>query len=146
MNKRSSLFMLAVLGLVATQIACTVTGKDTIVDNNYAEEEQIRGHDYNTSLAAALRKNTSLQVMGVEPNIDIVIRGMNTIVGDPRPLYVVDGIRMGRNYVLAANAVNVRQIKSIKVIKSLSQLSLYGEDGKNGVIEIRHQRENNKKG
>ncbi len=147
MNKILFLTATAFFILSLIPMSCTVTGKDTIVDDSYMEEEEegIRSQDINTSLAAALRKNTNLQVMGIEPNIDIVIRGMNTIIGDPRPLYVVDGIRMGRNYTLAANAVNIRQVKSIKVIKSLSQLSLYGEDGKNGVIEIRHHKEEKKK-
>lgn len=139
MSLRALILLTTIFLLCIGQFSCTVTGKDSIVDNDYTKEESIRGQNVNTTLAAALRKNTTVQILGTEPNIDVLIRGMNTIVGDPRALFVVDGIRMGRNYTLAANAVNIRRVKSIKVISSLSQLSLYGEDGRNGVIEIRHK-------
>ena len=127
---------IALFSLCLMTISCTVTGKNSMVDAA-PQTEEIRGSASNTTLADALRKNTTLDIMGTHPNVDIIVRGINTIKGDPRPMFIVDGIRMGRNYSQVASTVDVRQIKSIEVIKSLSRLSLYGEDGNSGVIIIK---------
>lgn len=92
----------------------------------------------NRNLAEFLRKNTSLNIQGQHPNIKIDIRGINTIKGDSRPFWIIDGVRMGRSYAQANNAVNLQNIKRIRVLRSLSELAVYGEDGVNGVIIIEH--------
>ncbi len=92
----------------------------------------------NNNLADLLRKNTPLNVQGQHPNVNIDIRGINTIKGDSRPFFIIDGVRMGRSYAQANNAVNVANVKRIRVLKNLSELAVYGEDGVNGVIIIEH--------
>ena len=92
----------------------------------------------NNNLADFMRKNTSLNIQGQHPNVKIDIRGINTIKGDARPYFIVDGIRLGRSYVQANNAVNLTNVRRIRVLRSLSELAVYGEDGVNGVIIIDH--------
>ena len=92
----------------------------------------------NNNLADLLRKNTSLNIKGQHPNVNIDIRGINTIKGDSRPFFVIDGVSMGRSYAQANNAVNLNNVKRIRILKSLSELAVYGEDGVNGVIIIEH--------
>jgi TonB family protein len=50
-----------------------------------------------------------------------------------RPLFVIDGVNMGRE---ADKNINPGDIKSISVLKGESATTLYGEDGKYGVILI----------
>jgi TonB-dependent SusC/RagA subfamily outer membrane receptor len=50
-----------------------------------------------------------------------------------RPLFVIDGVDMGRE---ADKNINPGDIKSISVLKGESATTLYGEDGKDGVILI----------
>ena len=63
-------------------------------------------------------------------NADVFIRG-------GRPLYVIDGVRMGHIYVQANNAVSIYDIASVEVLKSPAETMIYGSDGGNGVVLIR---------
>ena len=76
-------------------------------------------------------------VKGTGATAEITIRGMNSISLDTRPLFVYDGIELGRSYAQANSAINLASIKSIRIIKDLNQLTFYGERGRNGVIYIR---------
>ena len=92
----------------------------------------------NRNLAEFLRKNTSLNIVGQHPNVTIDIRGVNTIKGDSRPFWIIDGTRIGRSYTQADAAVNLQNVKRIRVLRSLNELAIYGEDGVNGIIIIEH--------
>lgn len=62
----------------------------------------------------------------------IRIRGIGTIMGDADPLYVVDGVQVGRN----ADFVNPSDIENIEILKDASATAIYGSQGANGVIMI----------
>jgi TonB-linked SusC/RagA family outer membrane protein len=62
----------------------------------------------------------------------IRIRGIGTINGDARPLYVVDGVQVGSD----ADFVNPADIESIEILKDASATAIYGSAGANGVIMI----------
>ncbi len=65
--------------------------------------------------------------------VNIVIRGSNSITQDNSPLYVIDGFPVeGANN----NAINVSDIESIEVLKDASATAIYGARGANGVIMI----------
>jgi TonB-linked SusC/RagA family outer membrane protein len=66
-------------------------------------------------------------------NINIVIRGQNSVTQDNSPLYVIDGFPMVNfNF----NTLNPSDIKSIDVLKDASATAIYGARGANGVIMI----------
>ena len=52
------------------------------------------------------------------------------------PLYVVDGVQLGKSYYSAASSVNINDIKSVEVLKSPSETLIYGRSGSSGVILI----------
>ena len=52
------------------------------------------------------------------------------------PLYVVDGVRLGRNYYAAARSVNIHDVKSVQVLRRPSETLIYGREGSGGVIVI----------
>lgn len=65
--------------------------------------------------------------------MDIVIRGSNSLTQDNSPLYVIDGFPI-ENFSNAA--VNSSDITSITVLKDASATAIYGARGANGVIII----------
>ncbi|WP_423128080.1 TonB-dependent receptor [Gaoshiqia sp. Z1-71] len=67
-----------------------------------------------------------------DANAAIRIRGVATINGSAKPLYVIDGVQVGDN----ANFLNPSDIESIEILKDASATAIYGSAGANGVIMI----------
>lgn len=91
----------------------------------------------------------------------VTIRGANSVNGDNRPLYVVDGIPFdnrdfnssdaargagGIDYGSMANDINPDNVESISVLKGAQASLLYGARGSNGVILITTKKGVSKKG
>jgi len=62
----------------------------------------------------------------------VIIRGVTSINGDPNPMYVVDGIPIGKN----VNQINSQDIESVEILKDASATAIYGTQAANGVILI----------
>lgn len=67
-----------------------------------------------------------------DANSAVYIRGIATINGTSKPLYVVDGVPVGDN----ANFLNPSDIDRIEVLKDASATAIYGSAGANGVIMV----------
>jgi len=65
-------------------------------------------------------------------DVDIVIRGGNSITGSNAPLYIVDGVQMDN----ALSILSPKEIESIEVLKDASSTNIYGARGANGVVLI----------
>jgi len=90
------------------------------------------------SLADVLRRHGGVQVSGSGYDASVTIRGnSNSIKGEVRPLFVLNGVILGHGVQKANSLVVPTEIHSIKIKRSLSETAIYGEDGRNGVIEIR---------
>lgn len=68
-------------------------------------------------------------------NVNIRVRGVGSITGDPDPLVVIDGVVGG-----GLNSVAPEDIESISVLKDASATAIYGANGANGVIMITTKR------
>lgn len=66
-------------------------------------------------------------------DLNIVIRGNNSVTQDNSPLYVVDGFPLETS---VGNAINPEEIESLEVLKDASATAIYGARGANGVILI----------
>lgn len=88
------------------------------------------------NLADYLRSKGGVMVSGTGDNVIVQIRGINSIQGDTRPFFYIDGVAIGRSYADANSALNPNNIKSVQILSSLSELAVYGENGVNGVIKI----------
>lgn len=66
-------------------------------------------------------------------DLQIVIRGNNSVTQDNSPLYVVDGFPME---MAVGNILNSEEIESIEILKDASATAIYGARGANGVILI----------
>jgi TonB-linked SusC/RagA family outer membrane protein len=80
-------------------------------------------------------------------NVQVRLRGVNSIGADANPLYVVDGMIINSgdlsrlttsSNVLAG--INENDIEKIEVLKDAAALSIYGARGSNGVIVITTKR------
>lgn len=66
--------------------------------------------------------------------MNIVIRGNNSLTQDNSPLYVIDGFPV--EDPAAGSSINPSDIESIDVLKDASATAIYGARGANGVIII----------
>lgn len=66
-------------------------------------------------------------------NLQIRVRGIGTITAGSNPLYVVDGVPLGKEDL---NTFNSNDIESIQVLKDASSAAIYGSRGSNGVVLI----------
>lgn len=107
---------------------------------NEATRAALRDYGRYTSLADILRQQVGVIVTGTGQVAQVQIRGMNSIMLDTRPLYVYDGIELGRDYTKANNTIDRNTIKSIRILASLSEVNFYGERGRNGVILIKSKK------
>jgi TonB-linked SusC/RagA family outer membrane protein len=78
---------------------------------------------------AGVRAQQSSGKPGAE--LQIRIRGINTITGNTDPLYVVDGIPRDN-----IRGMNPNDIASIQILKDASASSIYGSRGGNGIVLI----------
>lgn len=67
-------------------------------------------------------------------DLNIVIRGNNSVTQDNSPLYVVDGFPMESS--VGSTMINPEEIESINILKDASATAIYGARGANGVVLI----------
>ncbi|SMC70951.1 SusC/RagA family TonB-linked outer membrane protein [Moheibacter sediminis] len=78
----------------------------------------------------------------------ITIRGVGSFVGTPNPLYVIDGVVVGKGQDAASimesfnplSSIDPNSIENIAVLKDASATALYGARGANGVIVVTTKR------
>ncbi|SFB81107.1 SusC/RagA family TonB-linked outer membrane protein [Kaistella jeonii] len=74
----------------------------------------------------------------------ITIRGVSSLIGTPNPLYVIDGVVVGKGSDNASMmeswnplaSIDPNAIENVSVLKDASATALYGSRGANGVILI----------
>lgn len=92
-----------------------------------------------------------VQNSGAPGNANYIrIRGNNSLFGENRPLYVIDGVPMnevttnvlnpGGQQTTGNNDINPNDIASIEILKDASATAIYGSRGSNGVILITTKR------
>ncbi|QGY48162.1 SusC/RagA family TonB-linked outer membrane protein [Maribellus comscasis] len=73
---------------------------------------------------------------GPGADMQVQIRGSNSIQGSNEPLYVVDGFL----FTGSLNMINSNDIESIEILKDASATAIYGSRGANGVVLITTKR------
>lgn len=75
----------------------------------------------------------------------VIIRGISSLIGTPNPLYIIDGVVVGKGADNAQvmeswnplAAIDPNAIESVQVLKDASATALYGSRGANGVIIVK---------
>jgi TonB-linked SusC/RagA family outer membrane protein len=132
------------LTAVPTSLAAVVTTGYTTQQRRDVSDavSSIRADDIQDQQVATVEEALRGRVPGVhisasgEPGrpAQVIVRGQN-FLGNPTPLYVVDGMYLRQNPNL-----NPDDIESIEVLKDASAAAQYGSQAANGVIVIRTRR------
>lgn len=127
--------IIALLGFSSCGTASTASALTREVpDSNELEvNNSTKGFD---DLTLYLKQIAGVNVRGSGGDATIMVRGVNSMTAEARPLYVVNGNPIGNNYSEIYDMINVDQVKNIRVLKSSVDTSIYGMRGSNGVIEI----------
>ena len=87
-----------------------------------------------------LRQVPGVEVRGDGFSATVRIRGAQSLMLTTEPLYVLDGVPMGRSFASVSRTINPMHIKRIKVLKG-ADATMYGARGSNGIIEITLKKE-----
>lgn len=86
---------------------------------------------------ALIGKVAGAQISTVSGNpgdqVNIVLRGINTVQGGTKPMILVDGIQMASTDL---NSLDLNSIERVEVVQGAASASLYGAQGANGVIQL----------
>lgn len=124
--------------LLVLTISCASSGESSTSNQNSDEKvgSSVDVDNPSVSLADYLKRVPGVSVFGSGGNLTVSVRGATSIHGDTSPLFVIDGIRYGREFSRVQSTVSVSSIDSVKVLKGVEASSAYGMDGSTGVIEI----------
>jgi TonB-linked SusC/RagA family outer membrane protein len=86
---------------------------------------------------ALVGKIAGAQISTVSGNpgdqVNIVLRGINTVQGGTRPLVLLDGVEIP---FAELSTLDLSQVARVEVVQGAASSSLYGAQGANGVIQI----------
>lgn len=118
-------------GVQETTGAVTSVPESTVVSGNPRRVEEIlRG------------RVAGLQVLrGAGGRVTYRIRGVNSLLNDQEPLFIVDGMPVPAGSIEGVlGAVSPEDIRQIDVLKDIASTSIYGMRGAGGVIIIHTRR------
>jgi TonB-dependent SusC/RagA subfamily outer membrane receptor len=98
--------------------------------------EEIKELGSNITLDNYLRRVSGVTVQGDGANAKVTVRGINSFVSNPDPLYIINGTAINGGYATIYNMVNPVDIKSVTVLKDAGSTAIYGSRGANGVIVV----------
>ncbi|MCL3782682.1 SusC/RagA family TonB-linked outer membrane protein [Prolixibacteraceae bacterium JC049] len=116
------------------------------------KSDEVNSAKENNPINSLSGKVSGLQIVqsatGVDGSTRVVLRGVSSLTGNNRPLFVVDGIPMnassagdighfgGRDMGDGLSSLNPEDIESMSVLKGAGAAAAYGSRGANGVILI----------
>ena len=128
-----------------------VTSVSTIRAEDLEDIQADSPQDFLQGQASGVQVISSSGVLGSAPVIKI--RGVASITSGGRPLFVIDGVPLGDDFLTAAQggvqglnplaSINPNDIENISVLKSASATAVYGSRGANGVVLITTKRGRN---
>jgi TonB-linked SusC/RagA family outer membrane protein len=123
--------------------------------------DQISQAKENNPINSLAGKVAGLQITkaptGVDGSSRVILRGVASLLGNNRPLFVIDGIPMdagygggsrwgGKDNGDALADLNPEDIESMSVLKGAGAAAAYGSRGANGVILVTTKKGKNRKG
>lgn len=88
------------------------------------------------SLANYIGTIPRLTIRGSAGNVQVFNSAVNTIQLDRRPLFVLDGVQVGRDFSQVLTYLNEDAYVTVEFLKISRATIRYGEEGRNGVLLI----------
>lgn len=106
---------------------------------NKAIGSSIEIHNPNLGLDEYLKRLSGVRVYGAGPYAKIQMRGESSLELSNEPLFVIDNVRLGRNFDQIYQVVDMNKVNELTALHSSKATLYYGHDGYAGVIEISTQ-------
>lgn len=114
----------------------TVKRKDLTGSVSSVTSKDLKDIPINSAAEALSGRLAGVQVRASEgapgADVDIYVRGRNSITQSGSPLYIVDGVQVEN----ALSVLSPQDIESVDVLKDAASTAIYGARGSNGVILI----------
>lgn len=124
---------IAVPVLILTLAGCGTSESGVAAESSDSTTVQI--DNPSITLTDYISRLAGVQVHGSGPTASVQIRGVNSFNLTTSPLFVLDGVRVGRDLTQVYGLVNMHEVNSIRVLRGY-EAAIYGVEGGNGVIVI----------
>ncbi len=132
-SKKKDIEEVVVMGYSKTNSkAKSISASSTVSGHLIASNSKSDAINSLRGTVSGLKVNSGFGAPGAS---EIVIRGVSSLSTDSAPLFVVDGIVVGKNSKLLT-AIDSKKIKEVKILKDFEATSLYGSKAANGVILV----------
>lgn len=114
---------------------CASTGNSA---NDVKEKlgSSVEIHNPDLGLDEYLRRLSGVRVYGSGPFAKIQMRGEASLELPNTPLFIMDNIRLGRDFDNIYKVVDMNLVNNLRAVNSSKATLYYGHDGYAGVIEI----------
>lgn len=123
---------------MAFAVSCSTSENSNRETVRYGTNIEVDNPD--VTLDRYISRLSGVSVYGSGSSARVQLRGADSIELDPTPLFVVDGIRVGRSFSQVYNMVNMNNVDSIQIVRPARATQIYGGDGGFGAIVINLKR------
>jgi len=117
-----------------TLAGCGTTGNGDGETIRYGTTVEVDNPDI--PLEQYISRLSGVSVFGSGSSARVEVRGADSIQLDSRPLFIVDGIRVGRDFSQVHSMIRMLNVESVQVLRPSRATQLYGTDGGFGAIVI----------
>lgn len=130
-------FILSILLFISilTFTGCASSGS-TSKDVKKKLGASVEVHNPDLGLDEYIRRLSGVRVYGSGPFAKIQMRGESSLELSSTPLFVMDDIRLGRDFDNIYKVVDMNLVNELRALNSSKATLYYGHEGYAGVIEI----------
>lgn len=128
--------------LLGILILCAFFGCSSTGNNKSGPNPDENKFILATNLPNYINSISKLEVRGTGNNLNVINISTSTKYGDTHPLFVLDGIQMGKDLTQIMQLLTPGEKITVDFISSGSGAIRYGEAGKDGVIKIKRVSKN----
>lgn len=132
--KKLKVLLLPVFLLIGC--ATTDTADRTSDIQTFEREADLPSIEPALSMLDHLKRVSGLNIDQRGGEISVFLRGVTTLAGENRALFVVDGTPIGNRYNDLENSVNVTDVAAIQVLRGSQASQLYGSRAAFGAVLV----------
>lgn len=118
--------------LIGLMVGCATPGNTSRSSDREVKKDKVQVN----GLAEYLQTLPKIRVRGNGSSYQVYNSMATSIRTDTRVLFVVNGVQMGRSYDRAVSSLNRNDYVEVKFLRMSRATLLYGEAGRNGVLQI----------